>query len=184
MDTYQCYHVHQLRLSAGKFNKRLFEFDFFPPIRIIWKYYCALKFWIWILASGGCYQCELMVCGFWGTVFFAGWVLQYRHWVYYQLDSHGLHHETQQQLVRINEIHWNPSIVDLSVAKSSTVPKPKCQRSDQNVKTGWYHARQVALPHFPLKTKEEENGINWFQRLGHSFDVSGQGQHFEKHIAE
>ena len=114
VDTNQCYHVHQLRLSAGKFNKRLFEFDFFPPIQIIWKY--PLKFWIWILASGGCYQCEFMVCGFWGTVFFAGWVFQYRHWVYYQLDSHGLHYETQQQLVRIDQIHSNPSIVHFSVA--------------------------------------------------------------------
>ena len=58
-------------------------------------------------------------------MFFAGWVFQYRHWVYYQLDSHGLHYETQQQLVRIDQKHSNPSIVHFSVAKSLGVKSVK-----------------------------------------------------------
>ena len=55
---------------------------------------------------------------------------------------------------------------------------------DQNVKTGWYQARQDTLPHFLLKTKEEEIGgilssLVWYQpvSIGQSFDVLGRGQY-------
>ena len=39
---------------------------------------------------------------------------------------------------------------------------------DLNVKTGWYHAKQDTIPHFLLKTKEEEKGgrvssLAWYQ---------------------
>ena len=72
--------------------------------------------------------------------------------------------------------------------KYPTVPGPKRQTSDQNVKTGWYHARQCTLPHFLPQTKGRKKGgrlsslawINRFWRFGHSFDVSGRGNWFKK----
>ena len=89
---------------------------------------------------------------------------------------HGKYHGSARRARHINDPSTNKRIIlvfcffllQAYLNESITVPGPKRQTSDLNVKTGWYHARQDTLPHFLLKTKEEEKGgrvspFAWYQ---------------------
>ena len=77
--------------------------------------------------------------------------------------------------------HWIPKLnskllgyiyiqnnLNLSEICQNYCSRTQTANDDLNVKTGWYHAKQDTLPHFLLKTKEEEKGgrvspLAWYQ---------------------